>query len=161
PPAAAASQSRQPAKPAVPKKNLNPPVPPALSGSNVREVMAALDETTGETRQMVVPSFPTSAPSAARASTSPASAAPGVPGMRASGSATPGPRGPVQVSDQPRTKAPIPQQQRASVPAVESSAASMSDTQVLRFLEQRRENATDRGGDEELNNSGISLLKPD
>jgi hypothetical protein len=154
---AAATQSRQPAKPAPPKKNLNPPVPPALSGSNVREVMAALDETTGETRQMVVPSFPTSAPSAARASTSPASAAPGVPGMRASGSATAGPRGPA--TEQPRTKAPI--QQRSSVPAVESSSSSMSDTQVLRFLEQRRENGAERGGDEDLNNSGISLLKPD
>jgi hypothetical protein len=37
----------------------------------------------------------------------------------------------------------------------------MSDTQVLRFLEQRREreDSADRG--EDLNNSGISLLKPD
>jgi len=37
----------------------------------------------------------------------------------------------------------------------------MSDTQVLRFLEQRRENAAERGGDEVVNDSGISLLKPD
>jgi len=40
----------------------------------------------------------------------------------------------------------------------------MSDTQVLRFLEQRRENAAAAergGGEEDVNNSGISLLKPD
>jgi hypothetical protein len=148
----AAAQSRPPAKPAVPKKQ--PPVPPALSGSNVREVMAALDETTGETRQMRVPPFPqTSAPSSARASTSPASAAPGVSGMRASGSSTPGPRGPVQVTEQPRTKAPI--QQRSQV---QDSSASMSDTQVLRFLEQRRDDGA-RADDDA--NAGISLLKPD
>jgi hypothetical protein len=150
----AAAQPRQPAKPAVPKKQ--PPVPPALSGSNVREVMAALDESTGETRQMRVPSYPqTSAPSSARASTSPASAAPGVSGMRASGSNTAGSRGPVQVTEQPRTKAPI--QQRPQVQAADASA-SMSDTQVLRFLEQRREEGA-RADDDA--NSGISLLKPD
>jgi hypothetical protein len=151
----AAAQSHQPAaKPAVPKKQ--PPVPPALSGSNVREVMAALDESTGETRQMRVPPYPqTSAPSSARASTSPASAAPGVSGMRASGSSTPGPRGPVQVTEQPRTKAPI--QHRPQVQATDASA-SMSDTQVLRFLEQRREEGA-RADDDA--NSGISLLKPD
>jgi hypothetical protein len=126
----------------VPKKQ--PPVPPALSGSNVREVMAALDETTGETRQMRVPSYPqTSAPSSARASTSPASAAPGVPGARAS------------VKEQPRAKAPI--QQRPQVQASDA-AASMSDTQVLRFLEQRRE---DGARAEDDANAGISLLKPD
>ena len=149
----AAGEARQPVKPAVPKKQ--PPVPPALSGSNVREVMAALDETAGETRQMRMPSFPqTSAPSVARASTSPASAAPGVPGMRASGSSAAGPRGPV-VTEQPRTKAPI--QHRPQVQATDSSA-SMTDTQVLRFLEQRREDGA-RADDDA--NAGISLLKPD
>jgi hypothetical protein len=149
----APAQSRQLAKPAVPKKQ--PPVPPALAGSNVREVMAALDET-GETREMRVPPYQTSAPSVARASTSPASAAPGVSGMRASGSATAGHRAPVQVTEQPRTKAPI--SQRPPVQASDSSAA-LTDTQVLRFLEQRREDGTARGDDDA--NSGISLLKPD
>jgi hypothetical protein len=62
----------------------------------------------------------------------------------------------VQVTEQPRTKAPI--QQRASVPAVEASSSSLTDTQVLRFLEQRREEGA-RADDDA--NSGISLLKPD
>ena len=147
----------------MPTKKPQPGVPPALSGSNVREVMASLDENTGETRQMRIPplrnpqsnSTQASAPSVARAPTSPASAAPGVPSMRAPGSATAGPRGPVE---QPRAKAPI--QQRPQVPAVQQSAsASLSDTQVLRFLEQRREENAERPSDDV--NSGISLLKPD
>jgi hypothetical protein len=123
--------------------------------------MAALDET-GETRQMRVPPFKAppaaSAPSVARASTPPASAAPGVPGARASVPAAPGPRGPVAAQEPPRAKAPV---QRPQVPAVESTSAdaSMSDTQVLRFLEQRRDESAERG--DESANAGISLLKPD
>jgi hypothetical protein len=136
-------------------------LPHALSGSNVREVMASLDEA-GETRQMRAPNFraPPSqapAPSVARATASPAGAAPGVPGARGAGSAASGPRGPLPLAEQPRTKAPV---QSSSIPAVEqSSAAALSDTQVLRFLEQRREDNAERGNEDV--NSGISLLKPD
>jgi hypothetical protein len=130
---AAAQPPRQPVK-AVPKKQ--PGVPPALSGSNVREVMAALDET-GETRQMRAPNFnpasKASAPSVARTSTPPAGAAPGAP---------------------VRAKAPV---SRPQAPAAE--APSLSDTQVLRFLEQRREDSAERV--DESANAGISLLKPD
>jgi hypothetical protein len=137
---APAAQAR-PQQKSLPKKA--PGVPPALSGSNVREVMAALDET-GETRQMRVPPFKapvSSAPSVPRAPTPPASAAPGVPVGRASA-----PKAPVS---------------RPQAPAIEpaSQAASLSDTQVLRFLEQRRDDGTDRESDEA--SSGISLLKPD
>ena len=152
----------RPAAKAVPKKPQLPGVPAALSGSNVREVMAQLDET-GETRQMRVPQFRSAppavqAPSVARAQTSPVSAAPGVPGMRAAGSAAPGPRGPVPAAEQPRAKAPV---QRPQAPAVAQTApaAAMSDTQVLRVLEQRRDETTERGSDEA--DTGISLLKPD
>jgi hypothetical protein len=131
---AAAQPPRQPAK-AVPKKQ-QPGVPAALSGSNVREVMAALDET-GETRQMRAPNFnpasKASAPSVARASAPPAGAAPGA---------------------SARAKAPA---SRPQTPA--AAAPSLSDTQVLRFLEQRREDAADRV--DESANAGISLLKPD
>jgi hypothetical protein len=130
--------ARQPSK-AVPKKQ--PGVPPALSGSNVREVMAALDET-GETRQMQVPPF---APAGSRA---PKGAAPGVPAMRAAAPAVPA----------ARAKAPV---SRPQMPTADSAAggASMTDTQVLRFLEQRREDSSERGDDQA--GSAISLLKPD
>ncbi len=152
----AAAAPRQPAK-AVPKKQ--PPVPAALSGSNVREVMAALDET-GETRQMRVPAFnpnpAASAPSVARGPTSPASAAPGVPGTRASVPAARSPRGPVPAAEPPRAKAPV---QRQQAPAVQADSPSLSDTQVLRFLEQRRDENAERVEDHA--NAGISLLKPD
>jgi hypothetical protein len=54
-------------------------------------------------------------------------------------------------------KAPV---QRPQVPAVAQNAgAAMSDTQVLRFLEQRREDNAERASDEA--STGISLLKPD
>jgi len=133
-PAAAAQPPRQPAK-AVPKKQ-QPGVPHALSGSNVREVMAALDET-GETRQMRAPNFNpasrASAPSIARASAPPAGAAPGAPA---------------------RAKAPV---SRPQPPAAE--APNLSDTQVLRFLEQRRDDVAERI--DESANAGISMLKPD
>ena len=152
----AAAATRQPAK-AVPKKQ--PPVPAALSGSNVREVMAALDET-GETRQMRVPAFnpnpAASAPSVARGPTSPASAAPGVPAARASVPAARSPRGPVPAAEPPRAKAPV---QRPQAPAVQADSPSLSDTQVLRFLEQRRDENAERV--DEHANAGISLLKPD
>jgi hypothetical protein len=148
---------RPPAK-AVPKKQ--PPVPAALSGSNVREVMAALDET-GETRQMRVPPFnpspAASAPSVARGPTSPASAAPGVPGTRPSVPAARGPRGPAPAAEPSRAKAPLP---RPQAPAVQADpSASLSDTQVLRFLEARRDDSAERA--DEHANAGISLLKPD
>jgi hypothetical protein len=136
----AAAQARPPQK-SLPKKQ--PGVPAALSGSNVREVMAALDET-GETRQMRVPPFKapvSSAPSVPRAPTPPASAAPGVPVARASAPKAP-------VSPVSRPQAPVTEQ-----------AASLSDTQVLRFLEQRRDDNAERGSDEA--SAGISLLKPD
>jgi hypothetical protein len=60
----------------------------------------------------------------------------------------------------------VPKKQQPGVPAALSgpqtpaaAAPSLSDTQVLRFLEQRREDAADRV--DESANAGISLLKPD
>ena len=130
---AAAQPPRQPAK-AVPKKQ-QPGVPHALSGSNVREVMAALDET-GETRQMRAPAFnpssTASAPSVARASALPAGAAPVAPA---------------------RAKAPV---SRPQAPTAE--APDLSDTQVLRMLETASDDDAERADDA---NAGISLLKPD
>jgi hypothetical protein len=76
----------------------------SLPSSNVREVLAALDEpTTGETRLMPAPPMPSAAP---------------------------------------------------------SSDAALTDTQVLRFLETRREDGSDKV-DEESESGSISLLKPD
>jgi len=121
------------------------PVPDILSGSNVREVMAALDETGGDTRQMQAPAArpaaPTvSAPSAARAA----------PGVRAQRPAAAGARAPA--AEPVRTQAPV---QPSARPAAD---ASLSDTQVLRILENRR---TDTPGGNDAASSGISLLRPD
>lgn len=110
------------------------PQNPLTAGSNVREVMASLDET-GETRQMRVPPglrAPAPAAPAARASAPAAPAAPSV-----------------------RMQAPAPR-----VPdAAASTADSLSDTQVLKMLEHRRPTEGERDNDEA--NAGISLLKPD
>ena len=95
PPAAAAKSVARPTK--------SPNKAAGLASSNVREVLAALDETTGETRVMPAPSLPPM---------------------------------PLSVDD-----------------------PALSDTQVLRFLETRRDDTGDRPTvDAE---SGISLLKPD
>jgi hypothetical protein len=103
--AAAASAVKPAATHAAPPKSKAVP----LSHSNVREVLAALDET-GATRQMPAPAtVPAAAPAPA-----------------------------------PRPAEPVPQ------------ARSLSDSQVLRVLEERRAD----GGQAERDTS-ISLLKPD
>jgi hypothetical protein len=102
--------------------------------SNFRDVMASLDET-GETRQMRVPPglrSPTPAAAPARAQ-----AAPAAPRAQA-----------------PAAPAPAARQAQSATPA-----SSLSDTQVLRILEQRRADDAERGDDDA--NAGISLLKPD
>ena len=131
-------------------------------GSNVREVMASLDET-GETRQMRIPPG-LSAPAPAARPPAPVASAPAArPAGGAAGRTPSAPaqnvaqsaRGPAQ-AEKPRATAPP----SARVPAVESPPAdSMSDTQVLRMLEVRRADEADKGSDDA--NSGISLLKPD
>ena len=130
-PAVAATPAQEAAKPAARK-----PIPAALSGSNVREVMASLDET-GETRQMRVP-----------------------PGLRSPvpAAAIPAAAARAQVAvELSRAKAPVARQQSTAVEA--PAATSLSDTQVLKILEQRRTESGERGGEEA--SSGISLLKPD
>jgi hypothetical protein len=125
-PAAVAAPTRQLAKPVAEKRA----APAALTGSNVREVMASLDET-GETRQMRVPPglrSPAPAASNARAPSPAQGAASGVPAVRAQGIAA-------------------------------SAPSSLSDTQVLKILEQRRAGDGEQVSDDA--NSGISLLKPD
>jgi hypothetical protein len=128
--------------------------------------MASLDEETGETRQMRIPpglrtpapaavvkatgavpvaSGPASAPSA-RAAGGAAGRAPSAPAQSA--------RGPAP-AEKPRAAAPASRVPSAVSPAVDS----MSDTQVLRMLETRRPDDTEKGSDDA--NSGISLLKPD
>lgn len=144
-PAAIAGARPAAAKPAGKKA----PVPDLLSASNVREVMAALDDTGGDTRQMQAPAY---RPGAAPTSSAPsvARAAPGVAGVRAQPSAAP--RAPV--AEAPRAKAPV---QPTGRPAADASA-TLSDTQVLRILENRR---SDASGASDAASSGISLLKPD
>jgi hypothetical protein len=107
-PAAARAQSPAPqaaaARPAAAKPVIragSKTANKALPSSNVREVLAALDEPTGETRLMPSPAL-------------------------------------VSPSDD----------------------ASLTDTQVLRFLETRREDSSERP-DAEVESGSISLLKPD
>ncbi|MEJ1966356.1 MAG: hypothetical protein WDO56_34305 [Gammaproteobacteria bacterium] len=132
------------------------------SGSNVREVMASLDES-GETRQMPIPPglrapAPVSRAPAALPGTSstPAPRPPAATGGRAAASPAQSVRAPAQ-SEMPRAAAPP----AARGATVETPAAptTMSDTQVLRMLEVRRADDSDKGSDDA--NSGISLLKPD
>jgi hypothetical protein len=153
-------------------------------GSNVREVMASLDET-GETRQMQIPpgvrpSAPAARPAAPVAASASANAPSALPKGGAAGRAPQVPaqnaapstpqnlaqlgaqnvaksaRGPAApAAEKPRTAAPPP----ARVPAVDSQSPDMSDTQVLRMLETRRPDDGDKGNDDA--NAGISLLKPD
>jgi hypothetical protein len=101
-PQRAASRSTAPA-PAAPVPARAPPAKPTVPGSNVREVLASLDDT-GATRQMPAPSAP-------------------APRMSASA----------------------------------AREASLSDSQVLRILEERRGS----DGTSEVTETGISLLKPD
>jgi hypothetical protein len=139
-------------------------------GSNVREVMASLDET-GETRQMQIPpGLRTPAPAAAkpaapavagaaqaaRPAGAAAGRAPTAPARNAipstqSNLAQPGAQ---NVARSARTAAPPP----ARVPAA-NTPDSMSDTQVLRMLETRRSDDGEKPSDDA--NAGISLLKPD
>jgi hypothetical protein len=111
-PAPAAPVARAPQMPAARPAAPRAPMPPQAraaapaqrtlaSHSNVREVMASLDEETGATRMMQAPAF--------------------------------------------------------AAPAIDPS--SLTDTQVLKILEHRRNESTD-GASEEAS-SGISLLKPD
>jgi hypothetical protein len=104
-PPQAPAQRVAPRLPAQPQPRAAAPAPAAKSlssHSNVREVMASLDET-GETRMMAVPAA---------------------------------------------------FQQHGGV-----DPSSLSDTQVLKILEQRRTESTEGASDEA--NTGISLLKPD
>jgi hypothetical protein len=163
------------------KKN---PANALTDGSNVREVMASLDET-GETRRMQVPPGLRASTPAARAAVpaapSATNAMPAAATARAAsegaGRATAPARNAAPSSSvvQPRTQnaaatarapaAPAAEKPRAAappprVPAVESSAPDLiSDTQVLRMLETRREDESEKGSDDA--NVGISLLKPD
>lgn len=146
----AATPARPAPQPAMPVARKAVPQNALTAGSNVREVMAALDET-GETRQMRVPPglrAPAPAAPVARAS---ASAVPAAPSVRMQGTAPSRPA----VSPPARVQAPAPR-----VPdAPASTADSLSDTQVLKMLEHRRPAEGERDGDEA--NAGISLLKPD
>jgi len=153
----------QPGPPVAARPAAKPAVPNVLThGSNVREVLAALDET-NETRHMPMPAgLRAPAPAARAASTSPrpAAAMPGGPvqgGAVARAPSAPSARGAAPAAAKPRPSAPA-----ARVPAVEPPAqpsASLTDTQVLRMLETRRSEDGERGSDDA--NSGISLLKPD
>jgi hypothetical protein len=104
PPAPAAGPARLAAKPAVARPTGKVTNKASLPSSNVREVLAALDEKTGETRMMPSPVIPNVAPP--------------------------------------------------------SDDAALTDTQVLRFLETRRDEETARS-EEEGESGSISLLKPD
>ena len=172
----AAAPAKAPAQPLQQQPAASGPVPAAgakknpvnalTDGSNVREVMASLDET-GETRRMLIPPG-LRAPAPAARPSAPVSSAPAVaPAARLAGGAAGrapsapaqnvlhGARSPVQ-AEKPRAAAPPP----ARVPAVAAPPAdAMSDTQVLRMLEVRRADEADKGSDDA--NAGISLLKPD
>ncbi|MEP7246611.1 MAG: hypothetical protein ABI885_23430, partial [Gammaproteobacteria bacterium] len=135
----------QPQRPAataapVPPPQAKPAVarPHALNGSNVREVMASLDETTGETRQMQVPAGlrpPAGRPAAPQSTNM---------NVRAQAPAAINP--------------PVKPNVRVQVTAAPAPASSsLSDTGILRILEQRR--PPDAPPDEA--SAGISLLKPD
>ena len=102
-PQRAASRNTPPAPAAHTPARTPTPAKPTTPGSNVREVLAALDDS-GATRQMPAPSAP-------------------APSMSASA----------------------------------AREASLSDSQVLRILEERRGN----DGSSEVTETGISLLKPD
>jgi hypothetical protein len=153
---AAAAAARLPEQPARPsKKNV------MTDGSNVREVMASLDET-GETRQMRIPPGLRVPPSVMRTPAPPAAQArvSGGPAGRAPTAAATTPvssaRGSAPAGERPRAAA----APSARVPAVTAPPnASLSDTQVLRMLETRRSEEAEKGNDDA--NAGISLLKPD
>jgi len=128
---AAANPPRRPGVPAAPPAAKPVAKKPGAQTalSNFRDVMAALDET-GETRQMRVP--PALRPSTPQTAAPPA-------------------------------RAPAPAAAAAATPVVARqaapSASSLSDTQVLKILENRRAEDGDRAQDDA--SSGISLLKPD
>ena len=141
---AAAPANAQASVPAINKGAKQGSSNALTDGSNVREVMASLDET-GETRQMRVPPGLRAPASAAKVSAPVASAPAPVQAAR--------PAAPVE-----KPRAPVAPPVRT--PAVESPAAdSISDTQVLRMLEVRRDDEAEKGNDDA--NAGISLLKPD
>jgi hypothetical protein len=147
---AAAAAAAIPAPPAQTKAGKKSPPNVLTDGSNVREVMASLDETaeTGETRQMRIPPGLRSPSPASRPA--PSAAAPAAP--RSSGVAAG--RAPSAPAPAARATAPA-EKPRAAAPTVDS----MSDTQVLRMLETRRGDEGEKGSDDA--NAGISLLKPD
>lgn len=152
PPGATAPAAIAGARPAATKPTARKaPVPDLLSASNVREVMAALDDTGADTRQMQAPAYrPSAAPTGSAPSV--ARAAPGAAGVRAQPPAAHGPRAPAPEAS--RAKAPV---QPTGRPAADASS-TLSDTQVLRILENRR---SDTSGANDAASSGISLLKPD
>jgi hypothetical protein len=147
---AAAPAAAAPGRPGQQQPPAKSKRPNALTGSNVREVMASLDETseTGETRIMRMP--PGVAGLAQSAKGSPAASAPAA--RNAGGPAGRAPSASPQTARGPAPSAPA----RAAATA---GGDSMSDTQVLRMLEARRPDNGERVGDDA--NSGISLLKPD
>jgi hypothetical protein len=190
-------------QPAAPKSPAPPPQPAAaaparpvakgakkhpgnaLTGSNVREVMASLDET-GETRQMQIPpglrapapagakpaapitaSTPAAAPAARPApagrpvSAPVQTAAPNTPSNLAQVGAQSAAQGAAK-GVRPAVAAPTVERPRVAAPPPvrsPSTEESMSDTQVLRMLEVRRTDESEKSGEEA--SSGISLLKPD
>ena len=172
-PAAPVSVSAQPAAPKSPAAQLSKPAAAArrknpsnalTDGSNVREVMASLDET-GETRQMrIPPGLREPAPAAAK----PASSA-AAPAARPAGAAVARAPSPAQSAAPTASSNPaqagaqnVAKAARPTVPAAAAAPAtdaSISDTQVLRMLEVRRSDEAEKGNDDA--NAGISLLKPD
>ena len=141
-------------------------------GSNVREVMASLDET-GETRQMQIPpGLRALAPAAARPAAACASSSGAVPHARQWPDARDAPPERPDAprtsrrSGEPATGAHVAEQRplrkpRAAAPPARVAALDdpMSDTQVLSILEQRRDDDAER--QTTTPNAGISLLKPD
>jgi hypothetical protein len=147
--AEARAAARPPAPAPMAAKGGKKNVPNAMTdGSNVREVMASLDiEDTGQTRQMRIPPGLRSPAPAASPPVSKAS-----PGRTAS--PPPSARNPA-AAEQPRSTAPA-----SRVPTVDpTSVDSLSDTGVLRMLEVRRSDESEKGTDDA--NQGISMLKPD
>ncbi len=118
--------------------------------------MAALDET-GETRLMPAlaasrPATPAAAAPAVRAQAA-ETAPPATARVQAPPAAAPGARAPVVEASPPAAARPQAQATEAAL------ASSLTDTQVLKILEQRRADQGERGSEDA--NAGIALLKPD
>jgi hypothetical protein len=142
-----------PARAATPPPPV-PPAPPATPASNVREVLAELDRAPARARavpqNVPVPRAKPAQPNVSKGKAPVRSARP-VPPARAAV--------PARTSTPPRSTPAAPARPRAQAPAAQATA-SISDTQVLRILEQRAEMPTqDRPHDDA--GVAIELLKPD